>query len=72
MRYLCFGYDTYYPRGGMRDCRLITEDFEKAKNWLYVQQNHYDYSYIYDLEDSQEIYIQDLESQMTEVITPYL
>lgn len=30
MRYLVFAYNTYYPEGGMTDCKFKTDDKDKA------------------------------------------
>lgn len=47
--YLCFGYDDYYPRGGMLDCYLATNDLKRAQTWIETQTNHFDHLYIYDV-----------------------
>lgn len=60
MSYLCFGLDPQNPKGGMRDCWLITNDYDKAVEWLEKQQNHFDYVYIYDLVQDKTICVEDL------------
>ena len=32
-RYWCFGYETYYPGGGMDDLRMTTDDLAEAENF---------------------------------------
>ena len=58
--YFCFSYARYYPAGGMSDCDLITEDLDKAKEWLVNEDTTYGTAYIYDVEKDEEIHKEDL------------
>ena len=45
-RFLVFGYDTYYPSGGMRDLEFSFDTVEEAINNLYMVE--YSHVTIYD------------------------
>ena len=45
-RYLVFGYDRYYPNGGMSDCIGSFDTIEEAKNA--VREDNPDFWDIYD------------------------
>ena len=62
-KYMCFSYDTYYPQGGMSDCRLITEDLNEAEDWLRQQNTTCGNAYIYVTNTEQQIYKDDLWKQ---------
>lgn len=46
-RYLVFGYDGYYPRGGMHDCIEKTNDLSKVKE-IFTHNRKYEYLEFYD------------------------
>lgn len=41
-RYLLFYYDDYYPRGGMEDCVLTTNNFDDLEKFIH---NNYEYDW---------------------------
>lgn len=60
MRYFCFSYMQYYPSGGMDDCKLMTDNYTEARFWLVEQSTDYGSAYIYDTQDKERIYKEDL------------
>lgn len=58
--YFGFGFDYDAASGGIDDCEIITTDFEKAKQWLESCRSRWDYYYIYDFNNNNKIYIQDI------------
>lgn len=54
-RYLVFAYSDYYPRGGMEDCILKTNNFEEINPFIedYIQNHDLDFDemHYYDCEE---------------------
>lgn len=67
VKYLLFCYRNYYPRGGMEDCRLGTNNFNEIID--FIKQNVIDeYGYI----EYDNVQYYDVENNMTYELDVFL
>lgn len=50
-RFWCFGYDNYYPKGGMNDCIYSNNSYEECVRWYEESSKIYDNFDIIDTEE---------------------
>ena len=50
MRYLVFGFDTYYPSGGIRDLIGTFPEYHQAAEYAGTRAMEFDHMQIYDAE----------------------
>lgn len=54
-RFLCFGYECYYPEGAMSDMRASFNVVSKAIEWYKKNKDNHEYIDIYDRVEGKEI-----------------